>query len=109
MAQENQIKTIYIQARQPVAERVCGKLSWSFPGRVFEPGTTVDLDETRVVVGGHRQEYNQVRPHSRLGYESPAVFAARSCVPPAPVGLRPPSAGDGQQTDKNINSTMSQD
>src|SRR5271163_1756264 len=29
---------------QPVAERVCGKLSWSFPGRVFESGTTVDLD-----------------------------------------------------------------
>jgi hypothetical protein len=28
---------------------------------------------------------------------------------PAPLGLRPPSAGDGQRTDKNINSTRSQD
>ena len=67
------------------------------------------LTETRVVVGDYRQEYNQVRPHSRLGYESPAVFAARSCPSPAPVGLRPPYAGDGQRTKKNITSTMSQD
>ena len=63
------------------------------------------LTEARVVVGDYRREYNQVRPHSRLGYESPAAFAARNCPFPAPVGLRPPYAGDGQRTDKNINST----
>jgi len=31
------------------------------------------------------------------------------CPSPAPVGLRPPYAGDGQRTNKNITSTMSQD
>jgi len=44
------------------------------------------LTESRVVVGDYRQKYNQVRPHSRLGYESPAIFAARSCPSPAPSG-----------------------
>src|ERR1035441_2836552 len=66
------------------------------------------LTEGRVVVGDYRQSYNQVRPHSRLGYEIPAVFAARSCPSPAPFELRPHSAGDEQRTNKNTNSTMSQ-
>jgi hypothetical protein len=64
------------------------------------------LTEARVVVGDFRQKYNQVRPHSRLGYESPAVFAARSCPCPAPVGLRPPSTGHGQRTNENLNSNQ---
>ncbi|MST00590.1 MAG: transposase [Pedosphaera sp.] len=41
------------------------------------------LTEARVVAGDFRQKYNQVRPHSRLGYVSPAVFAAQLCPSPA--------------------------
>jgi hypothetical protein len=62
------------------------------------------LTEARVMVGDFRQQYNLVRLHSRLGYESPAAFAARICPSPAPVGLRPPSAGHGQGMQENINS-----
>jgi hypothetical protein len=32
------------RARQPVTERVCGELSWAVPGRMLEPGATVDID-----------------------------------------------------------------
>ena len=85
----------------------------SFHGRFRDEGLNREqlwtLTEWRVVVGDYRKEDNQVRPHRRLGYESPAVLAAGNCPSPAPVGLRPPSAGDGQRTNKNINSTMSQD
>ncbi len=52
--------------------------------------------EARVVIGDYRCEYDQQRPHSRFGYLSPARFAAQISPSPAPVGLRPPSAGDGQ-------------
>jgi len=54
------------------------------------------LTEARVVIEDYRIEYNTRRPHSRLGYRSPVTYAATFLPSPAPVGLRPPSAGDGQ-------------
>ena len=59
------------------------------------------LTEARVVIEDYRRHYNQLRPHSKLGYQSPAHFAARS-PSPAPVGLRPPYAGDGQKDNINL-------
>jgi putative transposase len=51
------------------------------------------LTEASVVVGDYRQEYNQFRPHSRIGYQTSADFAARTCPSPSPDGLRPPPPG----------------
>lgn len=36
------------------------------------------LSEARVVIEDYRQHYNAERPHSSLGYTSPARFAAKS-------------------------------
>ena len=106
---ENGIKTLYIEPGSPWQNGFVE----SFPGRFRDECWNREQlwtrTEARVVVGDYRQEYNLERPHSRLGYESPAVFAARSYPFPAPVGLRPPSTGNGQRTTENINSTMSQD
>ena len=106
---ENRIKTIYIEPGSPWQNGFVESFHGRFRDECLNREQLWTLTETRVVVGDYRQKYNQVRPHSRLGYESPAVFAARRCPSPAPVGLRPPYAGDGQETNKNINSTMSQD
>jgi len=38
------------------------------------------VKETRVIVENWRLEYNNHRPHSGLGYMTPAVFAA-GCIP----------------------------
>ena len=54
------------------------------------------LSEARVVIEDFRHRYNQFRPHSKLGYQSSADFAQQLTPSPAPVGLRPPCAGDGQ-------------
>jgi putative transposase len=53
------------------------------------------LTEARVVVGDFRQEYNQIRPHSRLGYASPTEFAKRICSSP-----------DGQEEKKTTTSNQ---
>jgi len=106
---DNQIKTIYIEPGSPWQNGFVESFHGRFRDECLNREQLWTLTEARVVVGDFRQKYNQVRPHSRLGYESPAVFAARSGPSPAPVGLRPPYAGDGQRIDKNINSTMSQD
>ena len=103
---ENRIKTVYIE---PGSSWLSGFVE-SFHGRFRDECLNREqlwtLTEARVVVGDFRQKYNEIRPRSRLGYESPARFAARSCPCPVPVGLRPPSTRHGQRTDENINSNQ---
>ena len=106
---ENGIKTIYIEPGSPWQNGFVESFHGRFRDECLNREQLWTLTEARVVVGDYRREYNQERPHSRLGYESPAVFAARSCPFPAPVGLRPSSAGNGQSNNENISSTMSQD
>jgi len=106
---EQKIKTIYIEPGSPWQNGFVESFHGRFRDECLNREQLWTLTEARVVVGDFRQQYNQVRPHSRLGYESPAMFAARSCPFPAPFGLRPHCAGNGQRTDKNINSNQSQD
>jgi Integrase core domain len=59
-----------------MAERICRKLSRT--GRFRDECLILEqlwtLTEVRIVIGDYRQKCNEVRPHSRLGYENPAVF-----------------------------------
>jgi len=52
-----------------------------------------DLEEAREEIETWRQDYNQQRPHSALGYRTPEEFAAemaaRRASPPTPVVLPP--------------------
>lgn len=106
---EHQIKTIYIDPGSPWQNGFAESFHGRFRDECLNREQLRTLTEARVVVSDFRQQYNQIRPHSRLGYESPTTFAARSCPAPAPVGLRPPSAGAGQTNNKNMTSTKFQD
>jgi len=51
----------------------------------------LSLDHARVVIAAWAQDYNQERPHSSLGYETPAAFAAELDKQwPASLRLRAP-------------------
>lgn len=50
------------------------------------------LAEARVVIEGWRKEYNDLRPHSSLGYLTPSEFAARPCGADS-ASLRHPRRG----------------
>ena len=94
----NGIKTLYIEPGSPWQNGFVESFHGRFRDECLNREQLWTLTEARVVVGDYRQEYNQVRPHSRLGYESPAVFAARSCPSPVEGGRSPTGARDGSAT-----------
>lgn len=62
----------------------------SFDGKLRDECLNLELftslREARVVIGDYREEYNQRRPHSSLGYRTPAAFAA-ACRQAPPLRL----------------------
>ena len=93
---ENQIRTIYIDPGSPWQNGFVESFHGRFRDECLNREQLWTLTEARVVIEDFRREYNQRRPHSRLGYQSPARFAAQLRPSPPAVGLRPPSVGDGQ-------------
>lgn len=106
---ENRIKTIYIEPGSPWQNGFVESFHGKFRDECLNREQLWTLTEARVVIGDYRSEYNQLRPHSRLGYQSPARFAAQLSPSLTPVGLRPPSVRDGQNQNQNITSTQSSD
>jgi putative transposase len=102
----NQIKTLYIEPGSPWQNGFVESFHGRFRDECLNREQLWTLTEARVVVEDFRRKYNHERPHSKLGYESPAAYAARICPSPAPVGLRPPSAGDGQGAEKTTTSNQ---
>ena len=92
---ENQIKTIYIEPGSPWQNGFVESFHGRFRDECLNREQLWTLTEARVVIGDYRYEYNHFRPHSRLDYASPVQFAAQRNPAPAPVGLRPSSAGAG--------------
>ena len=104
---EKAIKTIYIDPGSPWQN---GYVE-SFHGRLRDECLNREqfwtLTEARVVIEDYRNEYNTLRPHSSLGYQSPARFAARKITPsPSPVVLRSPYVGDGQRNNNPLETKL---
>lgn len=76
----------------------------SFRGECLNREQLWTLTEARVVIEDFRCEYNHLRPHSKLGNNSPARLAAtltQTTAPSStPVALRAPYVGDGQNQPK---------
>jgi putative transposase len=98
---ENQIKTIYIEPGSPWQNGFVESFHGRFRDECLNREQLWTLTEARVVIEDFRIQYNHKRPHSKLGYQTPARFAANLSRSPAPVrpaepGL--PSARDRQPT-----------
>ena len=93
---EQRIKTIYIEPGSPWQNGFVESFHGRFRDECLNREQLWTLTEARVVIEDYRQEYNQRRPHSNLGYQSPANFAQRELPSSVPVGLRPAFTGDGQ-------------
>jgi len=83
---ENRIKTIYIEPGSPWQNGFVESFHGRFRDECLNREQLRRLTEARVVIEDYRREYNSFRPHSRLGYQSPAGFAARTPTAPSQVG-----------------------
>ena len=74
---ENQIKTIYIDPGSPWRNGFVESFHGRFRDGCLNREVLWTLTEAHVVIEDFRCEYNERRPHGKLGYQSPARFAAQ--------------------------------
>ncbi len=72
--QAQQVQTVYIEPGSPW-QNPYGE---SFNGRLRDECLNMEwfrnLHEARVIIGTWRRQYNEDRPHSSLGYQTPLQF-----------------------------------
>ncbi len=81
----NGIGTIYIQPGSPWENPYIESFNGKFRDECLNREMFTSILEARVVVEDWRREYNEKRPHSSLGYVTPAEFARLSLPPVAPL------------------------
>jgi len=78
----------FIDPGQPVQNAYIESFNGKFRDECLNEHWFISLAEARKKIEAWRQDYNQVRPHSALGYQTPAEFAAqaaRGASPPTPL------------------------
>ena len=106
---DNQIKTLYMDPGSPWQNGFVESFHGRLRDKCLNREQLWTLTEARVVIEDYRQEYNQGRPHSRLGYQSPRQFALQQRRSQSSVGLRPPYVGDEQNPNQNVTPTSASD
>lgn len=86
------VRTLYIEPGSPWQNAYSESFNSRFRDELLDRELFTSEAEAQLLTEQYRVEYNHVRPHSALGYLTPAEFAARlSCEgraasPPAPDG-----------------------
>ncbi len=69
------VKTLYIEPGSPWENAYSETFISRFSDELLKREVFADLLEAKVLVEHYRQHYNHNRPHSALGYQTPAQFA----------------------------------
>ncbi len=72
------VKTLFIEPGSPWENGYIESFNGKFRDELLNGETFTTLLEARVLIENWRREYNQIRPHSSLGYRPPAPQAIRS-------------------------------
>ena len=83
------VGTLYIQRASPWENAYVESFNGKLRDELLNRELFLSLAEARYVIDEWRLEYNRRRPHSALGYRTPAAFAA-ACCGAGSAALRPP-------------------
>ena len=82
------VQTLYIAPGAPWENAYSESLNSRLRDELLNRELFTSVLEAKVITEDYRQEYNQQRPHSALGYQTPAAFAGRcrslGALPPNP-------------------------
>ena len=87
--QNEDVGTLYIEPGSPWENGYIESFNGKLRDEILNREVFYSVKEAKVIVEDWRLEYNNHRPHSGLGYMTPAAFAA-SCNPPGSATLRLP-------------------
>jgi len=82
-----EVKTLFIEPGSPWENGYIESFNGKLRDEVLNREVFYSVKEAKVIVESWRLEYNNHRPHSGLGYMTPAAFAA-SCNPSGSAALR---------------------
>ena len=74
--QQTNVKTLYIEPGAPWQNAYAESFNSRFRAEVLSQESFADLAEAKQVSGWWKNHYNHRRPHSSLGYKTPATYAA---------------------------------
>jgi putative transposase len=81
------VKTLYIEPGSPWENAYSETFISRFSDELLKREVFANLLEAKVLIGEYRIHYNRHRPHSALGYRTPAEFAALCEMPVADGAL----------------------
>ena len=89
--EQARVGTLYIEPGSPWENGYAESFHGRLRDELFEAELFADLAEARSLADRWKNDYNHRRPHSSLGYRTPAAYAAtiRGSLRPAPVGAAP--------------------
>jgi putative transposase len=96
----SRVKTLYIDPGSPWQNGYCESFNSRLKDELLRREIFTSLRQTQVLADRYKRDYNERRPHSSLGYKTPAEFAA-ACVPSGFAALRP-----SEHTPENTNVTL---
>jgi transposase InsO family protein len=73
---ENGVEWHYIAPGKPMQNGYVESFNGRMRDELLNETLFLSFDHARVVISAWAEDYNQERPHSSLGYETPAAFAA---------------------------------
>lgn len=83
------VETLYVEPGSPWENGYIESFNGKLRDEILNREVFYSVKETKVIVEDWRLEYNNHRPHSSLGYMTPAAYAM-SCNPPGSAALRLP-------------------
>jgi len=94
------VGTLYIEKGSPWENAYSESFNSRFRNEFLNGELFTTVKEAKVLVESHRLDYNHHRPHSSLGYMTPAAFAV-SCLASASAGPSP-SPNRTQSVDNSL-------
>lgn len=87
-AYEQGIKLQFIEPGKPMQNAYVESFNGKLRDECLNENWFVGLEDAKRIIEAWRKDYNRTRPHSSLGYQTPAEYAG---------SLGPPWGADGQE------------